>query len=277
MDYTCFEITRDGGVAHLVLNQPDRRNAMVAAFWSELPAAMTALDESGDVRCLVISAEGKHFTAGMDLAVLAGMDIFPEGEPGRTRAHLLQLVRKLQDTFTALTRTRFPVIAAVNGACVGGGVDFVTAADIRLAAEDAFFCIQEVNIGMVADVGTYPRIQHLLPDGLVRELAYTGRRWGAAEAREQGFVNRVFPDRESMVAAALEMATTIAAKSPLTIWGTKEVLNHHREAQIAGTLKYLSAWQSGMLQAGELGSSIQAMQADETPEYDDLLPVPKKL
>ena len=275
--FTCFDIERDGPIAHLRLTRDDIRNAMVAEFWSELPQAVEALDAAGDVRVLVISSSGKHFTSGIDLGILAGGSLFPEGEPGRARGYVYQLVNLLQDTFTALTRARFPVIAAINGACVGGGIDFVTACDLRYCTADAWFCIQEANVGMVADVGTYPRLNHLIPDGVLRELAYTGRRWEAEEARTTGFVTRVFDDPAAMMAGVMEVATAIAEKSPLTIWGTKEVLNHHRQQQTEATLKWIAAWQSGMLQEGELVNSIQAMQEKRTPEYDDLLPAPGAL
>ena len=276
--YTCFEIERDGPIAHLKLTRDEVRNAMVAAFWTELPEAVRALDRAGDVRVLVISSAGKHFTSGIDLALLTG-GIFPgdDPEPGRKRAYIYQLVQQLQDSFTALTRARFPVIAAINGACVGGGIDFVTACDLRYCTVDAFFCIQEANVGMVADVGTYPRLNNLIPDGLLRELAYTGRQWGAAEAQASGFVTRVFDDRDSMMAGVMEVATAIAEKSPLTVWGTKEVLNHHRQQQNEATLKYIAAWQSGMLQEGELVGSVEAMREKRTPDYDDLLPIPVAL
>ena len=276
--FTCFEIEKAGPIAQLRLTRDDVRNAMVAEFWSELPDAIGALDQAGDVRVLVISSSGKHFTSGIDLGILAGGDLFPGGpEPGRTRAYVFQLVRLLQDTFTALTRARFPVIAAINGACVGGGIDFVTACDLRYCTADAFFCIQEANVGMVADVGTYPRINHLIPDGLLRELAYTGRTWQAEEARDSGFVTRVFDDQAAMMAGVMEVATQIAEKSPLTIWGTKEVFNHHRQQQTEATLRYIAAWQSGMLQEGELENSVRALQEKRTPDYDDLLPSPKAI
>ena len=276
--FTCFEIEKAGPIAQLRLIRDDVRNAMVAEFWSELPDAIGALDQTGDVRVLVISSSGKHFTSGIDLGILAGGDLFPGGpEPGRTRAYVFQLVRLLQDTFTALTRARFPVIAAINGACVGGGIDFVTACDLRYCTADAFFCIQEANVGMVADVGTYPRINHLMPDGLLRELAYTGRTWQAEEARDSGFVTRVFDDQAAMMAGVMDVATAIAEKSPLTIWGTKEVFNHHRQQQTEATLRYIAAWQSGMLQEGELENSVRALQEKRTPDYDDLLPAPKAI
>jgi enoyl-CoA hydratase len=277
-EYTCFEIEKDGPIAHLRLTRDDVRNAMVAEFWSELPAAVRHLDAAGDTRVLVISSTGKHFTSGIDLALL-GCGLFPgkDPEPGRKRAYIYQLVQLLQDTFTALTKVRFPVIAAINGACLGGGIDFVTACDLRYCTKDAYFCIQEANVGMVADVGTFPRINHLIPDGLLRELAYTGRPWQADEAHASGFVTRVLDDQDAMLAGVMEVAQSIAEKSPLTVWGTKEVLNHHIQQQTEATLKWIAAWQSGMLQEGELVNAIQAMREKRTPEFDDLLPAPVPL
>ena len=187
MGYTCFDVEEADGVAHLRLCRPDAYNSMVPAFWAELPEIVGELSDSGRVRAVVLSSTGKHFSAGMDLAVFTGgadAAVASEAirETGRQRAALRYNVVHLQQSFSILEQARMPVLAAIQGGCIGGAVDMVTAADCRYATRDAFFCIQEINIGMTADVGTLQRLPKLIPEGIVRELAYTGRRMPADEA-----------------------------------------------------------------------------------------------
>ena len=275
MSATCFEIEKSGGVAHLRLNRPDAYNSMIKAFWSELPDAVRELDAAGDTRALVISSTGKHFCAGMDLAVFGGgSDALGSGEQeiGRVRARLRETVLHLQDSFTALEAARFPVIAAIQGGCIGGAVDMVSACDLRYASADAFFCVQEINIGMTADVGTLQRLPKIIPDGIARELAYRGHRMPAARAREVGLVNDVFDTHEELVAGALAVAAEIAAKSPLAIWGTKEMITYTRDHSVADSLKQIAAWQSGMFQPADMMETFVAKAEGRDPQFDDLLP-----
>ncbi len=277
---TCFDVERIGKVAHLRLNRPDELNSMTREFWSELPAAVRDLDEDGSVRAIVISSTGKHFSAGMDLNVFAsgggdamggaGADGKP-AEEGRIRARLMQSVLLLQKSFTALEEARVPVIAAIQGGCIGGAVDMVTACDIRYASADAFFCIQEINIGMTADVGTLQRLPKLIPEGIAREWAYRGNRVPATRAAEVGLVNEVFPDHESLVAGAIEVAQEIASKSPLAIWGTKEMVNFGRDHSVADSLRHMAAWQSGMFQPADMIETFVAKGDKREPEFPDIL------
>ncbi len=208
--YECFDVSVSDKVAHLQLQRPDELNTMTPAFWTELPTIVRELDAAGDVRAAVISSTGKHFSAGMDLSVFTGGSAIGgtggSTEVGRQRANLWMMVQNLQDSFTALEDARFPVLAAIQGGCIGGAVDMVTAADMRYCSADAFFCIQEINIGMTADVGTLQRLPKLIPEGVAREYAYTGERMPAQRALEVGLVNRVFDDHESLVAGVLEIA-----------------------------------------------------------------------
>lgn len=265
-----FEVQVEGGVAHLVLNRPDQFNSMNEAFWGEIPDFFEEVNERPDIRVVVVSAEGRHFTAGLDLAWAGGTLGNRHADAGRAREKFLRHIRWMQRTFTAVDQCRVPVIAAIQGGCIGGGVDFVTACDMRLGTADCFFTIHEVNVGIVADVGTLQRIPHLLPQGLVRELAYTGRRWMAVEAERQGFLNRVLPDAAACTAAALELAREIAAKSPLVIAGIKQVLNRGRDQSIADGLEQVALWNAATLQGEDVGLAIAAQVAKTAASYRDL-------
>jgi len=279
MTYTCFDVTMDGKVAHLQLNRPDSLNSMTREFWSELPAIVRDLDDRGEARAIVISSTGKHFSAGMDLAVFTGGGSIEAGqggggseELGRKRAQFRQVAMTLQDSFTALEKARVPVLAAIQGGCIGGAVDLVTACDMRYASADAFFCVQEINIGMTADVGTLQRLPKIIPDGVAREMAYRGHRLPAARAHQVGLVNEVFDDHESLVGGVLEIAHEIAGKSPLAIWGSKEMLNYSRDHSVADGLNYIATWQTGMFQPTDMIESFSAKADKRDPEFDDLLP-----
>ena len=270
MAYESITVAIEGAIAHVEMIRAEKANAMDAAFWRELPAAMEALDAESRVRAIVLSGRGRHFSAGIDLAMLRDMAPDPKADPARVREVLRRRICELQESFTAIERCRKPVIAAIHGVCFGAAVDLVTACDLRYASDDARFAIQEINIGMVADVGTLQRAPHLLPHGVLRELAYSGREMTAAEAAHYGFVNRVAPGREDTIAAAMEMARTIAGKSPLAIAGTKQVLNHARDHSVADGLDYVATWNAGMLLGSDLMKGAAAALTKAVPEYDDL-------
>lgn len=281
MGYTCFDVELTDKVAHIRLNRPDELNSMIPAFWTELPRIVREIDDEASARAIVVSSTGKHFSAGMDLSVFTGGGggANPlEGksdEMGRRRAYLRQTALMLQESFTAFERTRMPVLAAVQGGCVGGAVDMVTACDCRYATADAFFVIQEINIGMTADVGTLQRLPKLIPEGVAREYAYTGRRMPAVRAKEVGLVNEVFDSQDEMLAAVLDIAREIASKSPLAIWGSKEMLNYARDHSVSDALNYIATWQTGMFQPADMMESFAAKSDKRDPEFDDLLPNPR--
>jgi enoyl-CoA hydratase len=274
MAYSCFEIELNNKVAHLRFSRPEQLNTMNRAFWTELPAAIRKLDEEGTARAVVLSSTGKHFTAGMDLSVFQGQGVAPIAtkEAGRLREVVRRTVLELQDSLSALEQARMPVIAAIQGGCIGGGVDMVCAADMRYCTEDAFFCIAEINIGMTADVGTLQRLPHLIPQGVVRELAYTGRRLTAQRALALGLVNEVFPNHDALVAGVLEVAKEIAARSPLAVHGSKEMLNYARDHNVADSLQYMAAWQSGMFQPADMFESFTAKAQKREAVFEDLAP-----
>ena len=272
-DSACFKVEIKDHIAHIVLNRPEKMNAMNRDFWHDLPAIVREIDEGALARVIVISSTGKHFTSGMDLSVFTSGPDMAGKETGRVRANLMQTVLKLQKTFSCLDEARMPVLMAVQGGCIGGGVDFASACDMRYCTKDAFFCIQEINIGMTADVGTFPRLPHLMPQGLVRELAYTGRRLFAEEAKSCGFVNAVFDTQEEMFAAVMGIAKDIAARSPLAIYGSKEMINYARDHSIADGLKHIAVWQTGMFQPHDMMESFAAKAEKREPEFENLLPV----
>ena len=284
MSYSCFEVENAGKVAHVKLKRAAELNTMTPAFWTELPQIVNAISDEGRARAIVLSSTGKHFTAGMDLSVFTGDSGVASSagagdgaEVGRARANLRLMALHLQDSFNALERARMPVLAAIQGGCIGGGVDMVSACDMRYATADAFFCIQEINIGMTADVGTLQRLPKIVPEGVVRELAYTGRRMSAQRAKEIGLVNEVYPDQAAMLAGVMEIAEEIAQKSPLAIWGSKEMINYARDHSVADSLNYIATWQTGMFQAGDMMESFAARSEKRAPRFDDLLPSPRKL
>ena len=280
MGYTCFEIEESEGVAHVILSRPDELNTMIPAFWSELPEIIDEMSDSGRVRCVVISSTGKHFSAGMDLSVFTGgaaLDDDASTEVGRQRANLRTNAMHLQRSFSALEEARMPVLAAMHGGVVGGAVDMVTAADCRYATEDAWFCIQEINIGMTADVGTLQRLPKLIPDGIVRELAYTGDRMSAERAKAVGLVNEVYADQAAMLEDVLAIAGRIASKSPLAVYGSKQSIVYARDHSVADSLNQIATWQTGMFQPRDMMESFQAQMERRDPEFDDLNPVRRGL
>jgi enoyl-CoA hydratase len=270
MSYRCFSVDLVDHVAHITLARPDELNTMIPAFWRELPDIVNELSDGGDTRVIVLSSSGKHFTAGMDLSVFGGDQLAGTGEIGRVRANLRLNVLHLQEAFTALERARMPVIAAVQGGCIGGGVDMVCACDLRYATADAFFCIQEINIGMTADVGTLQRLPKLIPEAVAREYAYTGRRLPASRAYELGLVNGVYDTHDEMIEVVLKVAAEIAARSPLAVWGSKEMINYARDHSVADGLNYIATWQTGMFQPADMTEAFVARSEKRDAVFDDL-------
>ena len=263
-------VTLEDHIATVRLNRPEKANAMNAAMWQEIRQAFTWVDATPEARVAVLQGEGRYFTAGIDLQMMMGLGPQIANEcDGRTREALRRVILDMQDTLTSLERCRKPVLAAIHGGCIGGGIDLITCADMRYCSADATFTIKEIDIGMTADVGTLQRLPRLVGEGITRELAYTGRTFDAAEARSIGLVNRVFDSREALVAGVREIAATIAAKSPLSIRGTKEMITYAREHSVADGLNYIATWNAAMLMSKDLTEAMTANLAKRTPTFKD--------
>lgn len=271
-DITTLSVEIADNIAHVQLTRPEQLNSMNPEFWQELPDVVRKIDEHSAARVIVISSQGKHFSAGMDLSVFHNMSKDFSGEPARRAERLRRMVLELQNSFNALEEVRMPVLVAVQGGAIGGAVDMLSACCSRYCTEDAFFCIKETEIGMTADVGTLQRLPHIMPHGLVRELAYTGRNLGAQEALQCGFVNQVFTDHEAMLAGVMKIAKTIAQHSPMAVHGCKHMITYTRDHDVRDSLDHMATWQSGMFQMPDIQTAMQAQQTKQMPEYDDLHP-----
>lgn len=260
--YESFNLEIEENIANIILSRPEQLNSMSRKFWVELPEILEEVNRNSEIRVLIISSTGKHFCAGMDLSAFDNgvANIPKEKRPDNARIGeaLYRSARELQEYISKLEKIRVPVIAAIHGGCIGGAVDLVTACDIRLATTDAFFCIQEINIGMAADVGTLQRLPRIIPDSKMRELAYTGRRMLADEAKESGLVSDVYNSQEEMVNAAKEMANEIAKKSPIAIYGLKALMNYSRDHTISDSLDFNALWSGAMLSQRDMEEAIKA-------------------
>ena len=260
--YESFNLEIEDNIANIILSRPEQLNSMSRKFWVELPEILEEVNRNSEIRVLIISSTGKHFCAGMDLSAFDNgvANIPKEKRPDNARIGeaLYRSAKELQGYISKLEKIRVPVIAAIHGGCIGGAVDLVTACDIRLASTDAFFCIQEINIGMAADVGTLQRLPRIIPDSKMRELAYTGRRMLADEAKESGLVSDVYDSQEEMVNAAKEMANEIAKKSPIAIYGLKALMNYSRDHTISDSLDFNALWSGAMLSQRDMEEAIKA-------------------
>ena len=273
MQLTCFEVSIEDHVAHIQMSRPNEMNSMNKAFWKELPVLVKKIDEEALARAIVISSTGKHFSAGMDLGVFMSGDAVPmTGDPGRMGENLRRVVMQLQASMSSLEEIRIPVLVAIHGGCIGGALDLVCAADCRYATEDAYFTIKETELGMTADVGTLQRFPKLVSAGIVRELAYTGRKFNAQEAKDMGLVNAVYPDQESLIAGVLEVAKSIAKNSPLAVTGCKEMINYSRDHSVEDSLKYMATWQSGMFRPNDMMKSFAAKAQKSDAVFDEVWP-----
>lgn len=262
-------VETEGGVAHVALARPDKFNAMDREMFAAIGDTFRALGRDSRVRAILLSGQGRHFTAGLDLEY-ASNQFGPSRDPGRAAEARLRHIEWLQDAFSAVEQARSPVVAAIQGGCIGAGVDLAAACDLRVASANAFFQVAEVDVAITADLGTLQRLGHLIPHGVLRELTYTGRRMDAEEAAKYGLVNRIEVDAGAAVAAGLALAREIAAKSPLAVAGAKRNLNYSRGRPVEEGLRDVATWNAATLVSADLGEAIRARLGKVTPSFGPL-------
>jgi len=267
--YKCFALDTSNGISHVIMNRPEQMNSMIKEFWTELPQLIKDIEQTGKTRVIVISSQGKHFSAGMDLSVFeSGENLKTETASDRER--LKQLVLWLQSGFNALERCRIPVIAAIQGACIGGAFDMIAACDMRYATADATFKIQEINLGMMADLGGLQRLPYLLPDAVLRELAFTGEALSAERALSLGLINEVAPNHDELLKKVMQVAEQIAARSPLAVSASKEAINYARDHSIQDALLHCANLQSSIFSLADLSECMSAKKEKRSPVFGDL-------
>lgn len=271
MTYECFKVEIADNIAHIIMSRPEKRNAMISAFWTELPAIIRDIDDNAKARVIVLSAEGPVFSAGIDIGMFA-TDIAGPTDKNHPQygASFYQNVLRLQDSFTAIERCRLPVLAAIQGGCYGGGVDLITACDMRYGTADSFITIYEIVVGMTADVGTFPRILNHMPEGVIRELAYTGRKMHADECKSRGLFNETYADTTAMMEAVMATARDIAAKPPLAVYGCKRAITYSRDHDTADALDNIAVWNMSMLIPSEMMEAMTAKAQKRDGKFEDL-------
>ena len=277
--YSCFDVKIKDHICSLVLNRPNELNTMTRDFWVELGDALEEINRDSEVRVVVLSSTGKHFCAGMDLSAFSnGVDDIPDDKkPDHARVGevLYRTAKELQGYISKLEEIRVPVIAAVHGGVIGGALDLITACDMRFASNDAFFCIQEINIGMAADVGTLQRLPKIIPDSKMREMAYTGRRMLADEAKDSGLVGGIYETQDEMLDAVHKLAAEIASKSPVAIYGLKAVMNYSRDHNVSDSLDFNALWSGAMLSQADMTEAMTAQMEKRDANFDKMIDVKK--
>lgn len=272
MDFSSevFTLQQDAGVATLWLDNPERRNAMGPAFWADLPRAIEVLSEAHDVRAVVIAAKGTDFSVGLDLKTMDGLLLHSHDGSSSdvaARRKLYREIRACQAAISAVADCAKPVIAAIHGYCIGGGIDLITACDMRLAAKDTTFSVRETRMALVADVGTLQRLPKIIPHGHVAELVYTGKDITAARAREIGLINDVHADADSTLTEARKIGQEIAANSPLAVQGSKAVLRAGEGRTVEEALDYVALWNTSFLKSNDLTEAVTAFREKRPPAF----------
>ncbi|BAN49399.1 crotonase/enoyl-CoA hydratase family protein [Metapseudomonas resinovorans] len=268
-DYKAFRVELADKIAHVQINRPEKINAMNADFWREIIEVFREIEDNDAVRVVVLSGAGKHFSSGIDLMMLASVGAKLGPDAGRNARSLRRTILELQASFNAVDNCSKPVIAAIQGYCLGGAIDLVSACDMRYSTVDAQFSIKEIDIGMAADVGTLQRLPRIIGDGMMRELAYTGRTVDGEEAQRLGLVNRTYADQDALLEGVFEIARQIAAKSPIAVQGTKEMIRYMRDHRVDDGLEYIATWNASMLQSADLRVAMTAHMSKQKPEFAD--------
>ena len=267
-----FDVEVNNSIAHIRFNRPEKRNSMNEDFWNLFPKEVEGLDDSGEIRALIVSSTGPHFSSGIDLNMFKDdvVEEQSENELGRSRGYFIQQLKYLQNAANCLEAARFPVIAAIQGGCIGGGIDLVTAADIRLCTKDAFFIIEEINVGLAADIGTLQRLPKIIPAGIAREWAMMGEKVSADRAKEVGLVSSLHDNQEGMLESAFEVAEKLVSKTPLAMWVTKEVLNYSRDHSVKEGLDNVNLWNAATLHKEDVMTTMMSKMQKKKPEYKNL-------
>ena len=267
-----FDVEINNSIAHIRFNRPEKRNSMNEDFWTMFPKEVEELDDSGEIRALIVSSTGPHFSAGIDLSMFKDdiVENETDNEMGRSRGYFLQQLRFLQNAVSCLEAARFPVVTAVQGGCIGGGIDLITAADIRICTKDAFFLIEEINVGLAADIGTIQRLPKIIPAGIAREWTMLGEKVSADRAKEVGLVSSLHDNHEEMMKNAFEIAEKLASKTPLAMWVTKETLNYSRDHTVKESLENVALWNAATLHKEDVMSTMMSKMQKKNPEYRNL-------
>ncbi|MFU8925973.1 enoyl-CoA hydratase-related protein [Acinetobacter puyangensis] len=268
-EYECFEIKRIKNVAHLMLSRPQKVNSLGLSFWTDFPKAIKALNYSGEIRALVISGQGEVFCGGLDLNLFAQQQEF-HAKDAVARESIIHALEVMQEGLSCLEKTRFPVIAAVHGACIGAGFDLIAACDFCFATEQAKFRIEETNIGMMADIGILQRLPHQIPLNLSRYFAYTGESLTADEAYRLGLVVKVLQSQEELIEHALKIATKIANKPPIAMQGIKKSITFSRDHGVPSALEHTLPLQAAILNGEDIMLAIQSRTTKHDAEYKNL-------
>ncbi|WP_280358394.1 crotonase/enoyl-CoA hydratase family protein [Nocardia otitidiscaviarum] len=268
-EWKAFTVESKDRVAQVTLTGPGKGNAMGPDFWHELPLIFGELDADPEVRAIVLTGSGKHFSYGLDLPAMSPLfgPLLGERALAAPRTNFMRHIREMQAAVTAVADCRTPVIAAVSGWCIGGGLDLIAAVDVRLASAEAKFSLREAKVAIVADIGSLHRLPGIIGEGHVRELALTGKDIDAARAEKIGLVNDVYPDQDAVLDAAHAMAREIAANPPLVVQGIKDVLDQPKASRVADGLRYVSAWNAAFLPSEDLTEAIQSVFEKREPEF----------
>ena len=270
MKFNYFKVDIHHHIAQVAFNRIDKANSLHMDAWLEMETIFNTLSNTKEVRVIILSGEGTHFCAGIDLELLMSLEAFQKIDcAGKRSEKIRNLIQTLQQTVTAIEKCSKPVLAAIHNGCIGGGVDIISACDMRYCTEEAYFTIKEIDLGMVADIGTLQRLPKIISPGMVAELAYTGRKMYGKEAKEIGLVNHLYSSKETLMKSVLEIAKTIASKSPISIRGTKNVLKYTRDHSVEDSLNYMSTWNAAMLLSTDLIEAFTATKEQRKPNFKD--------
>jgi enoyl-CoA hydratase len=265
-----FKVEIGNKIAQVTFNRPEKANALHMDAWTEMRTIFETLSQADEVRVIILAGEGKHFCAGIDLELLMSIGSVQDiACPGKRGEKLRGIILTLQQTITAIEKCSKPVLAAIHNGCIGGGVDIATACDMRYCTEDAYFTVKEIDLGMVADLGTLQRLPKIISPGMAAEMAYTGRKVFGPEARNIGLVNHCYDSKQALMEGVMQIASTIASKSPISIRGTKDVLHYAREHSVDDALNYMSTWNAAMLLSADLTEAFKATMEKRPPKFDD--------